>query len=81
MREQPEGRKRPTERGPSADANTGWVVISLLFAGLLTWGAIGWIFDQIFGTGFFLPVGLIAGMVGSLYLVIRRFGTMTSDRT
>lgn len=68
MGEQPEG------RGPSADANTGWVVISLLFAGLLTWGAIGWIIDQVLGTEFLLPAGLIVGVVGSLYLVIKRFG-------
>lgn len=66
--------EQPDERPPSAEANAAWGVISLLFAGMLFWGGAGWLLDHVIGTGVFLPFGLIAGVAGSLYLVIKRYG-------
>lgn len=59
---------------PSVEANAGWMITSLLLAGMLAWGGIGWIVDQVLDTEFLLPTGLIIGAASSLYLVMKRFG-------
>ncbi|WP_106586056.1 AtpZ/AtpI family protein [Murinocardiopsis flavida] len=52
----------------------GMAIVSYLLAGLALWGGIGWLADWAFGyETLFLPIGLLIGMVGSLYLIITQF--------
>lgn len=49
-------------------------MLGTLLSGLLVWGGIGWLVDRWLGTGFALPTGMILGMIGSFYLIYKRFG-------
>lgn len=62
-------------RPGTAGANVAWSIVSLLLAGILAWGGIGWLVDRWLGTQFFLPFGILMGAAGAMYLVIRRFGS------
>jgi hypothetical protein len=52
-----------------------WNVVSYLISGPAVFGAVGWALDRWLHTGFLLPVGILAGMALSLYLVWFRYGT------
>ena len=52
-----------------------WNVVSYLISGPVMFGGIGWALDRWLGYGFFVPVGILAGMAVSLYLVWFRYGT------
>lgn len=54
--------------------NEGLRVLSYLIAGVLFYGGLGWLGDHYLGTGFLLPLGLVLGMAGSIYLIIKRYG-------
>ncbi len=50
-----------------------WNAFGTLLAGTGFWGLVGYGIDRATGIGtVFLPVGVIAGMAASLYLVIYR---------
>ena len=70
----------PEEQPGTVGANAASTVISLLFAGILVWGGIGWLLDWWLGTSFFLPTGILVGSAAAIYLVIRRASRMTSDQ-
>jgi len=55
-------------------SEAAWAIITTLLAGPIAWGGIGWLVDRWLGTGVFLPAGVVVGMVGSFYLVIKRYG-------
>jgi hypothetical protein len=61
-------------RGGVEGANTVWSIISLLVAGPATWAAIGWLADEAAGTSVGMPIGVVLGFVGSLYLVYVKYG-------
>jgi hypothetical protein len=50
-------------------------VISYLITGPALFGGLGHLADRWLGTGFLLPVGLLAGMAMSLYIIWLRYGT------
>jgi hypothetical protein len=50
-------------------------VISYLITGPALFGGLGHLADRWLGTGFLLPVGLVAGMAMSLYIIWLRYGT------
>lgn len=54
--------------------NEGMTVLSYIVAGIVFYGGLGWVGDHFLNTSFLLPLGLILGMVGSLYLIIKRYG-------
>lgn len=58
----------------SGRADEGWAVITTLFAGLVLWGGIGWVLDRWLHTSFFVVVGVLVGMVLSIYAVVFRYG-------
>lgn len=58
----------------TAGANVAWSIVSLLLSGILVWGGIGWFLDRQAGTSLFLPLGILLGAAGAMFLVIRRFG-------
>lgn len=63
-----------TDTGARSDE--GMRILSYLLAGLLFYGGLGFVGDQVFNTSWLLPVGLIVGVVLSIYLVIKRYGSV-----
>jgi hypothetical protein len=60
---------------PDQESNRAWRAFAYLLTGPLVYGGLGWLLDGWFGTQFLLPVGLVAGMALSLYLIWFRYGT------
>lgn len=54
----------------------GLAVLSYILAGLLFYGGLGWVGDHFLGTSWLLPVGLIVGLVSSIYLISKRYGSV-----
>jgi F0F1-type ATP synthase assembly protein I len=66
----------PPEREPSGrGAEVVWSIIGTLVAGVLAWGGIGWLLDRWLGTRFLVAVGVVVGMAGAFYLIIKRYGS------
>jgi F0F1-type ATP synthase assembly protein I len=63
--------KEPSGRG----AEMIWSIIGTLVAGVLAWGGIGWLLDQWLGTRFLVAIGVVVGMAGAFYLIIKRYGS------
>ncbi|WP_076784688.1 hypothetical protein [Parafrankia discariae] len=60
---------------PNPPPGEAWGVIGTLVAGGGFWGLVGLGIDRLAGfDALFFPIGLIVGIIASLYLVIYRFG-------
>lgn len=70
----PETEEQPARRGGTED---GMVVLSYILAGLLFYGGLGWLGDHYWKTSWLLPLGLILGLVTSIYMIIKRYGSGT----
>lgn len=55
-------------------ADQGYRILSIMIAGLLAYGGLGWLVDRWLGTTLWLPVGLIVGVALGIYLVVVKFG-------
>ena len=54
---------------------TAWAITSTLLAGIVAWGGIGLLADSLLGLRWlFLPIGMILGVAGGIYLVYLRYG-------
>jgi ATP synthase protein I len=64
------------EKRPDPGANAAWSVLGTLLSGVVAWGGIGYLLDWWLDIPrhFGLLVGMIVGIVGALYLVMKRFG-------
>jgi ATP synthase protein I len=59
---------------------TGWSITSTLIAGMLAWGGIGYLLDRLFGIHkVFLPIGILLGGAGGIYIVYLRYGRGSND--
>jgi ATP synthase protein I len=67
--------KQPPQR-PEPGANAGWVAVGMLLSGIVVWGFVGGVLDAWLGLPKHLGllVGMIVGIAGALYLVMKRFG-------
>lgn len=65
----------PPREPPGRGADVVWSIIGTLIAGVLAWGFIGWLLDQWLGTSYLVAVGIIVGMAGAMYLIIKRHGS------
>lgn len=72
MSEQPEDLSSSGAGRAKQDDAMG--VLSYLLAGLLFYGGLGYLGNLAFGVSWLLPLGLIGGVVLSIYLIIKRFG-------
>ncbi len=52
------------------------VALSYILAGLILYGGLGWLGDHYLNTKWLLPVGLIAGLASSTYVIIKRYGRL-----
>jgi ATP synthase protein I len=64
----------PSRDPPGRGANVVWSIIGTLVAGVLAWGGIGWLADRWLGTTYLVAVGIVVGMAGAFYLIIKRYG-------
>ena len=69
----------PSENAPEGPSRTddGMLVLSYLLSGIIFYGGLGWVGDYFLNTSWMLPLGLILGLVTSLYLIIKRYGSGT----
>jgi F0F1-type ATP synthase assembly protein I len=65
---------RPPREPSGSGADVVWSIIGTLVAGVLAWGGIGWLLDRWLGTRYLVAVGIIVGMAGAFYLIIKRHG-------
>ena len=65
----------PEREPPGRGAEMVWSIIGTLIAGVLAWGGIGWLLDRWLGTRYLVAIGIIVGMAGAFYLIIKRYGT------
>ena len=71
----PTGPPDPDAGHPRLEEARMWNVVSYLISGPVMFGGIGWALDRWLEYGFFVPVGILAGMAVSLYLVWFWYGT------
>ncbi|MBV2365310.1 hypothetical protein ACFPZ0_21740 [Streptomonospora nanhaiensis] len=63
-------RPAPGEAPKSPEAD-GMTVFSYLLAGPLVFGGAGWLADWLLGLPtVFLPIGVLLGMAGAIYLIV-----------
>jgi ATP synthase protein I len=61
--------------GAWSGMGTGWSITSTLIAGMVAWGGIGYLVDRLVGFHeVFLPIGIILGGAGGVYIVYLRYG-------
>ena len=63
--------REPSGRG----GDVVWSILGTLVAGVLAWGGIGWLLDRWLGTRYLVAVGIVIGMAGAFYLIIKRYGS------
>lgn len=59
---------------PPDGMNEALQVLSYLISGIAVYGFAGWLTDRYLDTNFLLPIGIVLGAAGGIYLIIRRFG-------
>jgi ATP synthase protein I len=67
---------KQSPRSPDPGSNAGWAALSTLLSGILVWGGLGLLLDWWLHipNHLGLLVGMIAGLVLSVYMIIKRFG-------
>jgi F0F1-type ATP synthase assembly protein I len=72
--------QEPERRDAWEGYGTAWSIIGTILAGLAVWGAVGFGLDRLAGfRAVFLPIGLILGAVGGVWLVIVRYGRQPKE--
>ncbi len=54
--------------------DVGWTVFGYLIAGMLAYGAIGWLVGKAVHVSLLFPIGMLAGLAISIGFVIYRYG-------
>ncbi|SDL67361.1 AtpZ/AtpI family protein [Tessaracoccus oleiagri] len=67
--------KQEDDRSPSGRED-GMAVLSYILAGIIFYGGLGWVGDHFLNTSWLLPVGLIVGLISSIYLIYKRYGSV-----
>jgi len=65
----------PPREPPGRGGDVVWSILGTLIAGVLAWGGIGWLLDRWLGTRYLVAVGIVVGMAGAFYLIIKRYGS------
>ncbi|HZD18670.1 MAG TPA: AtpZ/AtpI family protein [Actinomycetota bacterium] len=60
---------------PWTGVGDAWAITSTLLAGILVWGGVGYLLDRWLDFHWlFLPIGMLIGLAGSIYLVYVKYG-------
>lgn len=70
----PHGHYEKEVDGMSRQTDLANAVIAYLLAGPAGFGVLGWVLDRVLDTEFLLPVGVVLGMVLSMYVIWVRYG-------
>jgi ATP synthase protein I len=62
------GRDRPPEE------NAGWSVFGSLLAGMLFYGAAGWLVSRLAHLPILFPVGMLVGLALGIVLIVFKYG-------
>lgn len=65
------------QRGVAGGSDDGMAVLSYVLSGILLYGGLGWAGAHFLGQQWMLPVGLILGLLASVYVIIKRYGSPT----
>ena len=68
------------QTSPLPPRGAGWTVLSYLIAGMMAYGAIGWLVSRAVHEAVIFPVGILFGLGISLGLVIYRYGRSSSTQ-
>jgi ATP synthase protein I len=63
----------PDEGGPHG-LGVGWTVFSYLIAGMVAYGAIGWLIGRAVHVALLFPIGMLVGLGISIGYIIWRYG-------
>ena len=61
---------RPADGGE----NIGWTIFTYLISGMVVYGGLGWLIAAWTRHPLIFPLGMLAGLAFSLWLVIYRYG-------
>lgn len=64
------------ERQSPTRSEDGMAVIATILSGIILYGGLGWVGDHFLHTSWMLPLGLIVGLMVSIYLVYKRYGSV-----
>jgi ATP synthase protein I len=56
------------------EQNAGYIIFSYLLSGMLFYGVIGWLVARWTHLGFIFPLGMIAGLVLAIVLILYKYG-------
>ena len=59
---------------PRGGQNEAWSVFSYLISGMAVYGGIGWIVGRLTHLSFLFPVGMLAGLILGIVLILYRYG-------
>ena len=54
--------------------NAGWTIFAYLISGMLVYGGLGWLIAAWTRHPLIFPLGMLAGLAFSIWLVIYRYG-------
>ena len=69
----PQAGDSPTTEQPVPDAGEGWRIFSSMIAGMVLYGGAGWLIGHYTGISILFPLGMLAGLVLSVLMIIFRF--------
>ena len=67
-------RKRVAAQGRAQGMDIGWTVFGYLVAGMLAYGAIGWLIGRAVHVPLLFPIGMLVGLAISIGFIIYRYG-------
>jgi ATP synthase protein I len=67
-------RREAAAEGRAQGLDIGWTVFSYLIAGMLAYGAIGWLIGRAVHVSLLFPVGMLIGLAISIGFIIYRYG-------
>lgn len=67
-------RRAVAAEGRAQGLDIGWTVFSYLIAGMLAYGAIGWLIGRAVHVALLFPIGMLVGLGISIGYIIHRFG-------
>ena len=75
-----EHKRREDARARAAGLELGWTIASYPIAGLIAYGAIGWLLARITHVQLLFPLGMVLGIAVSVWYVIYRYGRQGADQ-
>jgi ATP synthase protein I len=80
-RQRVERKRREEARSRAAGLELGWTIASYPIAGLIAYGAIGWLLARFTHVQLLFPLGMVLGIAISVWYVIYRYGRQGADQS